>query len=551
MANILLRFNDSAGFPKNSQDTEEQIIGGAQCNAWIYGQKGTFCLVRNGEDAIASIGYVSHINSDSGQKTLEQILSSFQESQIDDLKKTLIGQYVLLIKKGHTIYLFSDFIGGRNIFYCDDKMIVSTSFSNLEDILQTSHSDLDTYKVSEFLAVKHLLYPAWLGRTTKHKRIKWLLPYEYLAIDTANSSFRIGSVVYSIDNKKQSDCSLLASELLTTLKLIIDRKEFKGLPVAASMTGGRDSRLVGAIVAEQYKHIHFRTAVSSGKYTSLRDLKVANKVARICGVTLDIYRFQQGRDEQRFYELTEGFAPSYNHSITPLIDSVESYSLGFGGVFGTEVFMPIQWGSIEGFINAKVDSIKQVLRLGDDFWKHFRESLHAEFQSIKKHFRLSLEDDRDYIRLFCLINTARYGSFILAAFNRSGYELEPYGTYPVVDLAFRVSPALWGNHRTLGGDALVQKAAMAQLNPRLGRVLTYGSLRPMLPLSFTTAPFYTIGLTLHIVHWLRQRFVEIKKGSTRTDLPDGYYLSNGWEKNFIDRTAKKYGLSAECLVKPD
>ena len=548
MANILLRLDGVKGGPIKPHGAVEQISAGQQAECWIYGKEGTFSLVRNGEDAIASVGYVCHVDGDSVQETLSQILTSFDESQIGDLKKKLVGQYVLLIKKGHNIYLFSDFMGARNIFYSDDGRVISSSFSQVEDLVQTSPGDLDMYKVLEFLAVKHVLYPAWLGRSTKHKRVKWLLPYEYLAIDVANSSLRLGSVVYSIDNKKQSDRSLLSEGLLSTLRAIVGRKEFKDSPVAASLSGGRDSRLVAAIATEYYRKIRYRIAVAPGHFDSLKDMEVARKLARVRGVPLDVYQFQPGRDEERFREQTEGFSPSFNNKLAPLLDGVGSYSLGFGGVFGTELFMPIPWNSIDEFVQERVERAKEALKVEEGFWKSFRESLYEEFKRTKEHFQLSNSDDHDYIRLFILLDTARYGSFILSAFNRSGYQLEPYGSYAVLDLALRVAPALWGNHRRFGGDARVQQAAMAKLHPRMGRVLTYKNYRPMLPLSGAAFPLYLMGFTLQAGDWLRRKFDKSLKEATRTDLPEGYYLSDGWAKQFLDRTVEKYGLPVKFTV---
>ena len=197
MADIFLRLNCTDNVSAKQNEIVERINAGPKVGFWIYGKKGIFCLVRNGEDAIASIGYVCHVDGDSVQETLTQILTLFHESQIGELKKKLVGQYVVLIKKGQSIYIFSDFMGVRNIFYSDDGLAVSSSFSQVEDLLQTSSSDLDMYKVLEMLAMRHILYPAWLGRSTYHRSIKWLLPYEYLAIDMANSGFKFG---------QQKDC---------------------------------------------------------------------------------------------------------------------------------------------------------------------------------------------------------------------------------------------------------------------------------------------------------------------------------------------------------
>jgi len=542
MADILLRLTGFEDILANQDKAVERITAGPRGACWIHGKKGTFAVVRSGEDAIASIGYVCFVDGKSVQDTLSQILSSFQESQIGDLKKKLIGQYVLLIKKGERIYIFSDFMGARNVFYSDDGTVVSSSFSRVEDAIKASSSDLDMYKVLEFLAVKHVLYPAWLGSSTEHKRIKLILPYEYLAIDLTRSSLKVGSVVFSLNNKKQSDRSDLALELLSALRSIVGRPEFKDAPVAASLSGGRDSRLAAAVATEYYSKLSYRIAVAPGDYDSLKDMKVANKLAKAQGVPLKVYQFQSGRDEARFSELTEGFAPSFNNKLVPLLDDTGSYSLGFGGIFGTELFMPIPWNSIDEFVQVKVKWAKQALKVEDSFWKSFQESMHEEFRRTKDHFLLSEPDERDYIRLFSLLDTARYGSFIIAAFNHSGYQLEPYGSYAVFDLAFRVAPALWGNHRRFGGDARVQLAAMAKLNARMARILTYKNYRPMMPLSISTFPFYVWGATLQGRDVLRRRFDKSSSESVRTEFPGGYYLAGDWAESFFQRTKERYGL---------
>ena len=543
MADILLRFDGIKGRPVRPNESVERIWAGQKGECWIYGMEGTFCLARDGEDTIASIGYVSENEASSVHEVLSQTLSTFQESKIGELKKALLGQYAILVKKGKRLYLFSDFMGSRNIFYLSDGTAVCSSFSQIEDLVQTSQRDLDTYKVLEFLAMRHVLYPTWLGRSTEHKKIKWLLPYEYISFSLEDAKLRVGSIVYSIDNEKQADCTQLSDDLVQILRTIVGRKEFRDCQVAASLTGGRDSRLVAALAAEQYPNIRYRTAVSTMKYSSLRDYKIAQKLARVRSVPLDPYWFRPGRDEQRFHELTEGFSPSYNSSIAPLIDSAGRYSIGLGGVFGTELFMPIPWPSVEDFIEAKIKRAMQALVMENGFWAGFRTSLHEQFQEIREHYQLSEADDRDYIRLFGLLDTARYGSFIMAAFNRVGYQLEPYGNYAVLNLALRVAPELWGNHRTIEGDALVQRGAMEKFDPQLARVLTYKNFRPMVAFSASSFLLYFVGYSRQIAHWARERLVETKKVSRTLDFQSGCYYSDGWDQPFIDRSVQKYGLA--------
>jgi hypothetical protein len=541
MAEITVSMIGSNLTPAEENWKVEQISSRTRVNTWISGKIGTFCFVRDNEDSIASAGYARYVDRNSMQESLSLILKCFTESSIGELKKNLIGQYVLVINKNDKIYMFTDFFGARSIFYCDDGSIISTSFSTIERMLKINSDDLDYYKVLEFLAMRHVMYPTWIGASTMNKRIKWLLPNEYLVIDISKSKFRKGSISYKIDNQKKTNNAALSSELVSTLRGVIAASEFQDSRVAASLTGGRDSRLVAAIVSQLYCDVYFRTSVSLNTLNSLRDLDVAKKVARSLGKALDVYRFKPGKDENKYRELTDGLSPLYNHSITPLIDNAGAYSVGFGGLYGTELFTPIPWKSIDEYIRVKIEAAKGVLKVENGFWTSFQESLYEEFRRTKDIYQLSYSCEQDYIRLFTLLVMARYSSPIVTAFNREGCQIEPYGSYRIFALAFQVAPSLWGNHRLLEGDALVQKAAMEMVNPQVGRIITYSSFRPMLPLSASSAPFYLIGFIQQITDWIRRGFIELRKKPFRTKLPFGYYLSDGWEKMFLDRTLEQYG----------
>ena len=137
MADLLLRLNSSDDVSAKQNEVVERIGTSLHGGCWIHGKPGTYSCYRVGEDAIAAVGYVCHVGVDSMESSLRQILSSFDESQIGDLKKQLVGQYILLVKEGSRVYIFSDFIGARNVFYSDDGVVVSSSLSRIEDLLQT------------------------------------------------------------------------------------------------------------------------------------------------------------------------------------------------------------------------------------------------------------------------------------------------------------------------------------------------------------------------------------------------------------------------------
>jgi hypothetical protein len=542
MADFTARWGKEISVQTKADQVVEQLVEGPTGGLIVFGRENTYSVMRDGNDAIASIGFVSRLGDASMRQTLLEILRSFQEAEICNLKKDLLGQYVLLVKKGSSIFIFGDVIGGRNVFYSENDAVASSSFSLVEDLIGVTQNDLEMQKVLEYLALRHVLYPTWLGRTTAHRRIRWLLPYEYLVIDFSSKRTRVGLTAYTLQNRKESKLSLLSRELLTTLGPIVRQEEFASAPVAATLTGGHDSRLVAGLAADYYRSMRFRIAISAQNPRSLQDKKVAEKVSRVRGIPLDIYAFKTGRDEERFREQTEGFSPLYNHIMAPLVDAAGVYSIGFGGAFGTELFMPIPWDSIEQFIQESVRQTKKALVAGEEVWAALDSSLRNQFREIKEHYLLTDPDDHDYIRLFCLLVTARYGSFILSAFNARGYQLDPYGNYRVLELALRVSPSLWGNHKRFGGNGLVQKGAMGLLQGRMGRVFTYMHARPMLPLSISTFPLYSIGFVIQASRWLRSKFENSEKGIRTTLLPGAQYSSDGWEGSFLSRIAEKYDL---------
>jgi hypothetical protein len=543
MADVLIRLRAGKTVPHAGYKETETLWSGTNGGAWVYGEPGTFCTVRDGEDSISAVGYISAAGGESIREVLTETLHSFNEDHVREVKERLAGQYVIVVKKTSLVFIFADVLGARNIFYSVEQGIISTSFLEIETILRTVPEDLDRYKVLEYIAMRHVLYPAWIGSGTCHKGVRWLLPYEFLVVDRGNGGLRLGSVVYRIDNRKEVDCSALSRRLLSILSSITVRDGDGGSPVGATLTGGHDSRLIAAVAAAKFKDVRFRIATSGKNKRSLIDCSVAQKVARVRGVPLDIFQFQFGRDEERFYALTEGFSPAYNHTVTPLIDGAGRYSLGLGGAFGTEMFMPITWDTIGGFIQQRTELAKRYLKVDEGFWAILTERMFEQFNEIKAHYDLVEKSDRDYIRLFELLLTARYGSFIIAAFNKSGYQLDPYGSYPVLELSLCVSPVLWGDHRRFGGNGLIQKGAMKLVDPRMGRVLTYMHLRPMLPLTIWTAPLYLFGAMAQGVNWLRTRRGNSLANCAESTVPGGTYLSDGWESQFLRRTALSYGTA--------
>ena len=172
------------------------------------------------------------------------------------------------------------------------------------------------------------------------------------------------------------------------------------------------------------------------------------------------------------------------------------------------------------------------------FWDKFDISLQEQMRDIKEHYRLQDDDQRDHIRLFHLLITARYNSFINSAINQFGYQLEPFGTFPVIETGLQISPEYWGNKRSIIGDALIEKEALYRISPKAAMVLAYSSYRPVMPFSFWSMPLYMGGYILNLLNWLSRKILPKNIKEQKQILPEIYYKSDGWEKYYLERLSK-------------
>jgi hypothetical protein len=504
----------------------------------LSGLQNTYSIVKIDNDWVISIGYSNFPNMPSMTDSLRQLLFSFNENEIKNIKIKLVGQYILIIKKDNFLYIFSDFIGGRNIFYNSQKNILSSSFSFVESIIGIRSEDLDPFKLAEFLAAREILYPCWLGSKTANKRINWLLPYEYIKVNLDKPEFEIRAISFYLNNKKESDIIKLSEQLIDILDSVIYKQEYENDIVAASITGGRDTRLIASVVQKKYHKVHYRIAVSSFNKNSIKDLKIAKKISKIDKVPLEIYELNIEEHENIFRKLTEGFAPAFNITIAPLIINANKYKIGFGGVYGTEIFTPIYAKTISDYIHNINIRLRRRFEVNNDFYDYINSSLSDQFKSIKTYYKLQHDNDKDYIRLFQLLLTARYSSFILSAYNQFSYDFEPFGSFGPIELALKIDESLWGNKKSLKGDALIEKYALFKISPEKAKVIAFSSYRPVMPLSLKSCPRFLLGFSLQLLEWLTKKIYKRDKINYFQISKSISYASNDWQKYYIERFNK-------------
>jgi hypothetical protein len=112
-----------------------------------------------------------------------------------------------------------------------------------------------------------------------------------------------------------------------------------------------------------------------------------------------------------------------------------------------------------------------------------------EFKDIEKHYKLSVPNILDKVRIFILLRTAFFSSFMLAAYNIKGLQVEPYGYFKLLEIALKIPE----EHIRRGGKSrntnLVQKKAMSEVSYNIGKIITT-HYQPMLPYTIWTSPYY-------------------------------------------------------------
>ncbi len=523
-------------------------------NLVLFGEENTFFHIQREDEFIVVLGYC-HYPGETIQTTLLKILDTFKESVISQLKIQLIGHYILLIKKGGSLYIFADFLHVRNLFYARDFSIISSSFSVVEQFLGANFHDLNMNKVVEYLIMIYNAYPSWLGNGTTHLKIQFLKPYEYIVADAFNNKARKGNVIFSIDNNKEFNIHKISTQLISALKDIINDMSFKKEKIGVTLTGGYDTRLIASLVIESYDNVTFRIATSELYPNSYNDSKIAQKIANSLTVPIKIYNIVNDNTIDDFYFISEGMSPLENSVIQPIIKRTNEYSLGFGGCFGTELFMRMDWSSSDEYIEAAIIKAKKHIQGYEEQWDYIRSAMMEEFRNIRHHYQLTKPNATDEARIFLLLSAAFFSSFMLSPYNIRGLELEPYGHFALLELALKVPKELMGLSGTkiqnILGKAgrfqtnLVQKMAMSKINRRIGKIITT-HYQPMLPYSVQSFPYYLIGfIKLKSLQSNIKKLnvtIQQKKVVINNDL---CHITNGWDKLFLRRIKEIYNIDVE------
>lgn len=495
----------------------------------LFYNESTITQVLEGDHSITVLGYVYRLNGDV-ESYLAGLLRDFTPDKVAEAKKELLGQYMVIITLGDDIYFFSDFLQTRTIFYDVDRKLASSSFAAL------GATCTDEYKAFEYLAMRHCIYPSWLGNTTIDKRIRRVRSYEYLKINKVSGKMETSKLRFTINNSKIASFKDAKSHTLSLLRSVIRHPDYQNKVIGSTITGGFDSRLVTSLVNEYYSNVTLRVGTLKDEISL--DYKIASQVVKTMGLPLNVYETDLEIQKESFYDLTDGLTPRENGMMMEFLQHVGDYDLGFGGAFGTELYTSIEYDAIDQLVADFSHKVRGAVKADEAYYAAFVKALYDEFENINTCFVLKEQNLKDTMRVFRLMVTGFFSSQVMAAYNIRGRQFEMFGTFPVIESGLRIPYEYMGSRTTFGRFYMVPKALVEYLNPKVSKIDTT-HFCPMRPLSVGSFASYVLGKFKQKSYYKNMAKAQAGKNITLSYSSDHIqYTSNYWFEGFMQKYLK-------------
>lgn len=499
----------------------------------LFGKKGTYKKMEFSNGFIICLGYFNP-QKETYDEVLQKIFNNISKEVIIKTKKEIPGQYIFIIKKDDSIYLFNDFWGIRKIFYSINKNIISTYVTFIENC-DNSFKDITLQKNFEYISMNTILYPSLLNGSFFNKNIRYLRNYEY--IEYSDNNINIKKIILEIDNKKRDSIINIKNDINQYLFEIIADNNFINGNIGLTITGGYDSRLISTIGNKIYKKSELMISISSKNLHSKDDMKIAKKISKCLKTSLRVYNCEMNEnDYKKFQLITEGMSPKKNSVILPMILNSNKYDLGYGGAFGTEHFISLyEFRSISDFIKKSIEKAKGKIEAGNIYWDALEKALKKEFSEIRKYYKLKIDNHIDYLRIFTLQTTSFFGSYMLSSFNINGLKFDPYGTAKFTELMMQLNDNYWKS-QIRENRYNIEKILMVDNSRKVGKIIT-SHHGPMVPYENNKLLYIWQKIRYFIPYAFKyhiRKIIAHDKIIIR-EMHDFKYQTNGWDEIFIKR----------------
>lgn len=242
-----------------------------------------FLKFENG-DWICSAGTII-CNGKFGFPILEKIYKIFSRDGIKKTRESIIGHYVVAIKCGDSITIFTDPQGAFRFFYTLEKPWI---FSNSLHVMAEC---IPTLKVDPIKLIAHSIQLATTGEDTFINGIKRLFGFQKLKIAESDEKIVVSQIKKYVHNPYAKISSI--SDIVNKYKKSVQEvfNHLVGIDsIALNATGGLDTRFVLAGLLN--RNIQFRLiyGVGNSELTNTKkpDLDIGIKLANFFG--LEFYK---------------------------------------------------------------------------------------------------------------------------------------------------------------------------------------------------------------------------------------------------------------------
>ena len=241
--------------------------------AFIYEDTDNEFFVQNGDCFGIVAGYVRNDGSQSSVHPHNEIISAIHDRSIWPLNNNFTGYFSILSlnKRLGQIVLCNDVIGCMPLDYFNGSGNFVCSNSHLM-LGRTIETNVDMAGFLQTLIPSHLCY----GQRTMLENVNRLLPGQYMQFDKNLRKIYEAQDCSLYDEVIEGDIRQLAEENLQILDQEIAHIVRSHDPVYIAMSGGVDSRLMGARLRHVYdKKVYSYSYGSPEKY----ELKLAKRVS--------------------------------------------------------------------------------------------------------------------------------------------------------------------------------------------------------------------------------------------------------------------------------
>lgn len=411
----------------------------------------TYNLYQQNGDFVATAGTVIYKDY-VGEDALKGIFEALQQQTITELRRDLMGSYVVVYKKDDVIKAFVDETNTYAFYaYLDEnRFLLTNTYYHIERCIRQA--------VDKQALVEYVMESCIIDEATPFEKIRRIQAEDCIALDLKSGNYTVEKIVLNEYKLQSSEPQQIVEELYQViLKYAIRQQKLSNQPVLFT-TGGVDSRLMLA----SYLAAGITPKLASWKgspvvmNTKIQDTEITKEIAEKMQLAYQIYDVSQNfmQDYQELSQAEFDDVGEYtllyanNKKWMDMIRGNEAVELADFGYFGEILkgwdLLDDKYQSpmtLECYTDMYMGRARYIGQ--DEGMKHYSEYRRNIFKKLQNIAKKEQMDEQNLSREDCMLLYYHYRlhadtqrcSFV----NQFCYSLILYGQKEIADLINQVS----------------------------------------------------------------------------------------------------------------